>query len=273
MPTKFLHFDTYYADYINNPYNSATTDPNPYEVQFTLPAQIRNVRRVALKSAEIPISFGQTRGGPSGSQSSGYFAVKINGTQYEFIMSSRTYSSISSFISDFQDDWDAFVGTPSGKGGTLSVITETGATGNQYFLLLTFSTSTTVSFIDTPLSRTVMGFKSSLDSGTNTTFEARGRFNLNADNFLSMYIPNIPNSSNSVSSKPCTFKIPLDAGYSTVCYYSDMGSGFEQWIDIPASYNYAMSQLTVCIYDRWGYQLNPWGGDYTISLAVEYDEE
>jgi hypothetical protein len=271
MPTKFLHFDTYFADYLTNTQNTATTRPNPYEVQFTLPAQIRNVRRVALKSAEVPVSFGQTRGAVVQSSCAGYYAVKINGTRYEFTMSSRTYSSITSFITDFQTEWDAFVGTPSGKGGTLSVITEVGASGNQHFLLFTFPTSTTVEFVDGVLSRSIMGFKSSIDSATGTGIGASGRFNLNADNFLAMYIKDIPNSSTSVSSKPCTFKIPLNAGYGNVCYYSD-GAGFAQWVDVPAHYNYNMDRLTVSIYDRWGYQINPWGGDYTFTLAIDYDE-
>jgi hypothetical protein len=95
-----------------------------------------------------------------------------------------------------------------------------------------------------------MGFKSSIVSATGLTIGSSGRFNLNADNFLAMYNKDIPDGSISVSSKPCTFKIPLSAGYGSVCYYSE-ATGFAQWIDIPASYDYNMDRLTVAIYDRW----------------------
>jgi hypothetical protein len=231
------------------------------------------VRRVALKSVEMPISFGQTRSGGTYTNTGSYFAIKIDGTEYSFTMSSRTYDSIDTFITDFNSDYTTFVGTPSGKGGALSVYTETGASGNQHFLRLTLSSSATVVFIDNPLSRVVLGFRADYDSGTATIFGASGRYNLNYDNFISMYIPNIPNSSTSVSSKPMTFKIPLDGAYGTVLYYNDNGSGFQQWIDVPAHYNYCMDRLTVSMYDRFGYNINPWGGDFSFTLAVDYDEE
>jgi hypothetical protein len=272
MPSKLLHFDTYYSTYLDDPTNTATTRPNAYECQFVLPAPVRKVRRVALKSAEMPITFGQTRGAVVQSSCAGYFAVIVAGTRYDFVMTSRTYSSITEFIVDFNESWTAYVGTPSGKGGTLSVITEAGATASQFFLLFTFPTSTTVEFIDGPLSTAIMGFKSSVDSGTGLQLGASQRFNLNPDNYLSMYIKEIPNPNMNVSCKPMTFKIPLSVTYSNVLYYSDQSNGFKQTIDVPPSLGYNMDRLTVYIYDRWGYQLAPYGGDYTFTLQVDYDD-
>jgi hypothetical protein len=117
-----------------------------------------------------------------------------------------------------------------------------------------------------------MGFRSDTDSGISMIFGARGRFNLNADNFLSMYIREIPQSDNSVSGKLMTFKIPVNATYGSVLYFNAYGNGFEQFIDVHASYNCTLDRMTVSLFDCWGYQLNPWGGDYNFTLAVDYDE-
>jgi hypothetical protein len=218
----------------------------------------------------MPITFGQTRGNSNANLSAGYFEIKIDGTTYSFVMTSRTYSSIAQFISDFNDNFSAIV--TSGKGGVLSLTTETGATGNQFFLQLTFSISAQVEFIDGPLSRVLMGFKSDTDSATGTTFVASNRYNLNFDNYVSIYIPQIPNANMNVSYKPMTFKIPLTTGYGNVLYYSDQSNGYQQFIEIPCGYNYSIDRLSVYIYDRFGYEIPSYGGDYTFTLSIEYDE-
>jgi hypothetical protein len=247
-----------------------TTRENAYECQFTLPAPIHKVKSVSLKSAEMPITFGQTRGNSNAMLSAGYFEISVDGVSYSFVMTSRTYSTIAQFISDFNDSFSAIVS--SGKGGVLSLYTEPGASGNQFFLQLTFSSSATIVFKDTPLSRCIMGFKSDTDSATGTTFVASCRYNLNSDNFLAMVIPQIPNAPVNVSSQPITFKIPLTVSYSNVLYYSDKSNGFQQTIEIPRGFNYTMDRLSVYIYDRWGYQIPPYGGDFSFTLCVEYDE-
>jgi hypothetical protein len=272
MPSKSIHFDTIYSTYLTNSSNSATTTPNCYDVQFVLPQPLRNVNRIALKSVEMPVLWGQTRGVSGSKNSTGYYEIKLNGTTYTFVMPTRVYASIDTFITDWNTYYTAAIGTPSGLGGVLSITTSSGASGNKHYLALTFATSVAVVFVDVPLSNAIMGFRNLTNSGTATVFTATGRYNLNADNYVSLYLANVPASDNSVSGKPCTFKLPVSVGGDSILYYSDMGVGYEQFVSIDKSYRFTMDRLIVKVYDRWGYNIDPLGGDYTFTLQIDYEE-
>lgn len=271
MPTKFLHLDTYYSTYLTPSGNTATSRTNPYTVQFNLTDKIRNVRRVTLKSAEIPISFGQLRGASSNLVNS-YMQVAINGTTYSFTMSSRTYTSIDALLTDLNSSWTTYVGTPSGAGGTWSTYTTSDGAANTFRVQLAFPTNTTCVWTDTPFSRCVLGIISQYDSITNNTgMIASGNYNLAPDNFIVMSIAQLPIVAYSANGKPVTFKIPLTDSYGSVNFYSDRNN-FEQFVEMPVSQQFILDKLDVTITDRWGLNLNPFYTDYSFSLQVEYDD-
>jgi hypothetical protein len=271
MPSKLINFDTFFSTYLVDPSNTATSRKNAYECQFVLPSGgFRNVRRINLKSAEIPINFGQTRGAMITASSAGLFQIILNGTMYSMSFSNRTYTSIAAFITDFNTAY-LNIAHDSGCLGGLSLYTSNGASGNNFSLIFTLGGPATVEFVDGPLSTGIMGFRSAYDSATGKVFNASGNYNLNPDNYLSMYISNLPVCSVNCNGKNSTFKIPLNAPYNSIMYYNDTANGFKQYVGMPPSF--VIDRINVVVYDRWGYNINPYGADYSFTLEFEYDSE
>ena len=63
---------------------------------------------------------------------------------------------------------------------------------------------------------------------------AAGPYNLNYDNYLNMYIYNVPNPGVQANTNLCTFKIPLNASNGVVYYLSE-NTGFSQYVDFSIS--------------------------------------
>lgn len=134
------------------------------------------------------------------------------------------------------------------------------------------SVATSFSIIDTNLSKYVLGFRGLYDSlpttvGVSPTYNAsNSNWNLNYDNYISLYIPSL-GSSCSMSNQLQTFKIPLNTVTNQVYFYQE-GSSFRHWVDITDS-NFTISNITIIVYDKFGNNLNPNGLDFSFTLSLE----
>ena len=179
-------------------------------------------------------------------------------------MAEKYYNSIATLVSDLNT---ACIGVVGGVTITFSV-TSSLTTPNR--LLITFSgtTVTTFTIIDTNLSKYVLGFRAGIDTLAGQVYAASySNFNLSYDNYILVYIPTLNGMNACMGQQIATFKIPLNSNTNQVYYYFEANS-FLQFVDI-SDMGLTLSSLTVIILDRFGYNLNPMGLDYSFSLALE----
>ena len=258
LQTQFLHFDSINAEYITD-FNNLSGTPNSYNSNYKLHTTFKNVERVYLTSLELPVGFVNVR-----KNSTDTLSFNVNGNNYNVVLLEKNYSTIGALIQDLNL-------------ACIGAVPNITITFTQSILPLRLSitlsgTGTVSSFniIDTNLSMYMLGFRKKYDSLISNVYTATySNYNLNADNYLHLYLPNIPgiNASMNGGSKS-TFKIPFDSVSNNVYFFQEQTS-FVQYVDCRNS-NFNLSLLTAVLYDRYGNIINSRGFDYSMSLKIEY---
>lgn len=93
-------------------------------------------------------------------------------------------------------------------------------------------------------------------------------YNLNIDNYISMFIPKLSSSSCTGNNTNMTFKIPLNSIYNSILYLNEYNS-LRQEIEIIKK-SLILSEIDVILYDRFGNNINN-KNDYSFSLGVKYE--
>lgn len=175
LKTQFLHFDSANATYLTNLTDTTMCPANPYLAKYAMNQTFPHIKKVYLKSIELPIGFTNVRCG-----STDTLKFTLNGTSYSVVLTEKNYSTITALITDINT---ACVGKVSNVVITFSVST---SLFNPSRLLITFTGSTaTTSFsiIDTNLSKYLLGFRGSSDTLVSSVYSAStANFNLNFDN-------------------------------------------------------------------------------------------
>ena len=232
-----LHFDT-----IDSTYNQ-----NCYNTLFRLFNPLRNIKNIYLKSLEMPITFDNIRN----DNNSNAISLRVNNNVIYASLSTKNYTNINTLLSDINA---ALVS---------SNITFTIVDG---IVSINFPIIATIRIENTVLMTYVLGFpKNTIYSSTNKV-TATNNYNLNYDNYLSLYL-DIPSSNNASSNKKISFKIPLNALENMVFYLGD-NSTFSQSIKI-SDPNFVLAQFQITVFDRFGYNISQCL-DYTFTLGIEY---
>ena len=232
-----LHFDT-----IDSTYNQ-----NCYNTLFRLFNPLRNIKNIYLKSLEMPITFDNIRN----DNNSNAISLRVNNNVIYASLSTKNYTNINTLLSDINA---ALVS---------SNITFTIVDG---IVSINFPIIATIRIENTVLMNYVLGFpKNTIYPSTNKV-TATNNYNLNYDNYLSLYL-DIPSSNNASSNKKISFKIPLNALENMVFYLGD-NSTFSQSIKI-SDPNFVLAQFQITVFDRFGYNISQCL-DYTFTLGIEY---
>ena len=221
----------------------------------------RKVKRVYLSSVEFPVGFSNVRTGCTDT-----LKYILNGTTYIIVLPEKNYVTIASLITDLNNQMIML--TPVGS----PILNVNYLQPNRLMFNFVGTAPTSFSIIDTNLSKYILGFRGLYDGFTNTVGYAQtymalnSNWNLNFDNYISLYIPTL-GSSSSMSNQLQTYKVPLNTVTNQVYFYQE-GSSFRQWVDI-TDVNFTMSDFTVVVYDKFGLNLNPNGLDFSFSLSLE----
>ena len=258
--SQFLHFDSASATYITDLSNTTGNTSNPYKALFPMNQSFRRIKRVYLKSCELPIGFSNIRTG-----STNTLTFKLNGTIYTVTLPERNHTSITTLLFDLNG---VCGGTPFGGSGITFINTVSVLTPYRLAANFTGTTVSTFNFIDTTLSKYILGFRSTDALIGGTVVNGTANYNLSADNYILMYVPSLNSMNANMGGQISTFKIPLLGFTNSVFYYFD-GNSYQQWVDISDD-NLVLSGLQVIIYDKWGQNLSPNGLDYSFTLQVEY---
>ena len=249
--TKFLHFDSANSTYIVDPNNTTTVARNPYKAQYIMNQIFRKVKRVYLSSVEFPVGFSNVRTG-----SCDTLKYILNGTTYTVVLPEKNYTTIGSLLLDLNNQMIML--TPGGS----PILNVNYLQQNRLMFNFVGTAPTSFSIIDTNLSKYILGFRGLYDGFTNvvgfaqTYMATNSNWNLNFDNYISLYIPSL-GSSSSMSNQLQTYKVPLNTVTNQVYFYQE-GSSFRQWVDITDA-NFTVSNITVIVLDKFGNNLNPNG--------------
>ena len=246
MHIDTLHFDTLLGSYNNN---------SVYDCTFVLSNPLRNVQKIFLKSIEIPISFNNIRA----SNGTNTFQITIQSITYTITVSENSYTSIISLITDINVQLHSVL-----PNATFSLL------NNKVSLVLTgYPTNTVVSFNSSRLISVVLGFTKQSYIQYATSITADNTYLLAYDNYISIYLQDIPVKSTGYSNQLVSYKIPLNAVNGMVYYLQELNS-FSQSVEL-TDQNYVLNRLRVVVYDRFGVKLTN-GLDYSFSFAVNYYE-
>ena len=247
MNIDILHFDTLLGTYNNN---------SVYDCTFTLSNPLRNVQRVYLKSIEIPISFNNIRS----TNGTNLFVITIHGngftTRRPVLINEFNCTSITSLLTAINEQLNIVL--PSVSFHCIDKYV--------YLKLTELPNNTVVNFLPSKLLSVILGFTQLSYTVTNE-IKADNSYLLAYDNYLSLYLQDIPVKSTGYSNQLISYKIPLNAVNGMVYYLQELNS-FSQCVEI-TDQNYILNRLRVVVYDRFGETITN-GLDYSFSLAVNY---
>ena len=250
MNIDTLHFDTLLGTYNNN---------SVYDCTFTLSNPLRNVQRIYLKSIEMPISFNNIRA----SNSTNVFVITIHGngftTRRPVLINEFNCTTITSLLTTINEQLSTVLPSVSFHSVDKYV----------YLKLTDLPNNTVVNFLPSKLLSVILGFTQLSYTVTNE-IKADNSYLLAYDNYLSLYLQDIPVKSTGYSNQLISYKIPLNAVNGIVYYLQELNS-FSQCVEITDK-NYILNRLRVVVYDRFGLPITN-GLDYSFSLDVNYHEE
>jgi hypothetical protein len=245
---EFLNFDTIYGDY--------TSSNNPYDVKFILASPMRKVKYIYLKSIELPIGFNNIRTSSTGLT---VFSFTLNSTTYSVTLTDKVYTNISTLLTD--------INTLITNLGLSTTITLAVSSTYSSRVSISLSTSSTLTILSTGLSQYVLGMAG--QSVTGIILTANNNYLLNVDNYINIYLANIPaKSHNNYYGVISSYKVPLNCT-SNVVYYQSEQQSFTQFVEI-TDQHYILSKIHIKILDRWGNVIPSQGLDYSLTFGIKY---
>jgi hypothetical protein len=224
---------------------------------------IKNVKRITLKSVEMPLTLLTVRFQNSSTNIKFIFSYgAFNNISISVNLSPTTYTTIASLLTDINTQITAALTTYSGVSIVFSSV-------SSNIVNLCSITYNCISFtlLDTPLSNYILGFTNKYTS-IESPLQSTAPINLyGIDNIIYITFPNIPN--NNINSKYLGFKLPIINIINNTLYYSD--STEHQSIILNDS-NFTLDKLNILVLDRLGRQLTGFY-NFTMSLIIEYENE
>lgn len=249
MTFLIKHFDTIDSSYTND---------TPFDTTFNLQYPLKGVKKIYLKSLELPIDFTNIRNGLN------TFSILYNSVVYTKTLSDKNYVIISALCNDLNT---LFTNAISGITITFSY----NSTSNLVSITLSGSSPLTFTVIPTNFSNHILGLKKNTTLQNLNTYTITGSnpFLLSADNYIVMNFPKLAFDNNNNSHKLCNFKIPLNASNGMV-YFENEFSNLSQHITNTDN-SLIISSLKIQILDRFNNVITQTNSDFSFTLGFEID--
>ena len=256
MEHKIIHFDS--IDGVQQ-YDTTFNLYHCYKTNIALTSAVKKIKSIELLSVELPLQFFNIRN----SNLSDTLKFKFSYSTYtnisiSCVIKNQSYTAIATLLSTINTAVATLISS-YGLTFTLSL-------SSNSIILTTNATSLT--FTSGILVNNILGL-SSTDVLSSNQISFSNNYNLNPDNFISLYISNLPISSNHASGRNNTFKIPLNATSGQIVFFHSF-SGFIQPRTINDD-NFVLEKLNIIMYDRFGYPINGGGGDFSFTLKILHD--
>jgi len=259
MQQKIIHFDS--IDGIPQ-YDSIFKGYHCYKTNISLTSHIKYVKSIEPISVEMPLQFFNIRNSNLSDTLSFTFTYStyIN-IPITVVITNQSYTSCSLLLTAINTAVSTALSFYIGLGLTFSL-----SVSNNRVQLICNATSLT--FNQGILITNMLGYLPTDLLGLGSVIFTNG-YNINPDNYISMSISNLPISSNLASGRNSTFKIPLNGNTGQIVYLHNNNS-FEQ-IRYINDDSFILDKLNIQMFDRWGYNLNESGGDWSMTLKIIHD--
>ena len=270
--SQVIHFDSINGAVYNtgNNFNSYTfntdylsTSPNSFNATFNLSTPLRNIKKINLKSVEIPIGWNNIRANSRLNiigLATGYNATtKTYANIYSVSLPDKTYSNIATLITDINLAFFSYYPSVNIVFTLTNGYINITSTNSTVFTNYIYVVPTNLTYL--------LGFRSNYDIYSLRSTTAPAVYMLNIDNYINMYISNLSSSNtHNANGVISHFKI-ITNSINGVIYYVAENNSFEQSISVNPSI--PITNLSVILTDRYGYSLNSSGLDWSFSLEFE----
>lgn len=248
---QFLNFDS-----------NLTTTSNPLDSSFILSDPLRRIKRIYLKSVELPINFNNIRNNFNTIEFT-FKGTTTATTSYILTIPSAYYTNINDILTvlNNQIKYHIFQTFTADQFPQFSLNSNNTITCSVPVPGLTFSLT------PSNVVSQILGFTNTTTTNVASITSAR-IYNLNYDNYLNIYFPNIPHKTNGFSNQLMSFKIPLNATNGSI-YYTAENISFSQFIEITDE-NFILNNLKIQVYDQFNNLLNNNGINWSFTLAFQY---
>jgi len=254
---QFLNFDT----------NLITTS-TPFDCQFILSDPLRRIKRIYLKSVELPINFLNVR------TNFNSFNILLQKTSTPTALKSFTitvpngnYKSIEELLSTLNNQIFNIVW--AGSNLTDADWPYFTLNSNNTISLATVSSHLTFNLSLSNFITQILGF-TNYNPAYLTTITSNRVYNLNYDTYLSIYCRNIPHKSSGVNGQLMTFKIPVNSVSGNI-YYVAENISYSHYIEIKDE-SFILSNLQIQVYDQFNNLLDNNGMNWSFTLAFQFDD-
>ena len=245
---QFLNFDS-----------NLTTTSNPLDSSFILSDPLRRIKRIYLKSVELPINFNNIRTNFNTVE----ITVKgVSTTSYNLTIPSAYYTNINDILTVLNNQIKLRLAQQTFTYPQFSLNSNNTITCSVPTSILTFSLT------PSNVVSQILGFTNANNIIFTSSITSSRIFNLNYDNYLNIYFPNIPHKTNGFSNQLMSFKIPLNATNGSI-YYTAENISFSQFIEITDE-NFILNNLKIQVYDQFNNLLNNNGINWSFTLAFQY---
>jgi hypothetical protein len=261
---QFLHFDTYNQWFSTIQALISNTNSTPFNCTLNLPYQLTKVKKIYLKSVELPVGFYNIRA----ENGSNTLTITIGGTVTATITITPAQYTITTLIAAINTALAATTAFSTTNPNYLPVF----SVSNQNVVITVPNTAfVNISLNNTVLTNIVLGFTANYPSILQpyNYVTSPANYNLAYDTYISIYFPNVNALSVAATGKNMTFKVPFSGTNSTI-FYNVENLSFAQYIELTES-NFTLSSIKLIVYDRFGYQINNNNLDWSFTLAFDRD--
>ena len=229
---------------------------NPFDITYFLSQTHKRLRRITLKSVEMPIGFYNIR--------APYNTLTIDGQTYTIQEGNYTIDSLIGSI-------NGTIGIAVGQFNVnkmLNRITYVPTSINSSVAAIA-SITVTVPLpndpsINVPSLAYFLGFT---DGQTGTEIVATHSYLINFDNYVSLWIPSLGRSS--LENTKTTFKVPITVPSGGVQFLQELTS-FKQSVEV-TDRSILFDRIDMQVLDRFGQPMDNNGIDWSFTLEIEAD--
>ena len=268
MPKELYFFDTINSIkiYDNNTGSYNSNYYHTYNLYFPLKQPLQNVKRITLKSVEMPLNLYTLRP-ENGSCKLGLTFTYSTWTNIylQFDVNDGIYTTASSLITKINTAITGLANFASYTGlnitfGTITVF------GTTVCSITNNCTSLTID--ETPLTKYILGYTNRFKSTSSQALTANSPINLtNIDTCIYLQFPNLPNTNN--TNLFAGFKLPTNnVANNTTLFYND--SEEHQSITFNNT-SFILDKINIVVADRLNIPLTGYF-NWTMSLIIEHDD-
>ena len=260
MENLLINYDSYYSD--------KNIDGNAYKTVFKMDNLI-NVKKIYLKSVEIPITLNNIR--PP--YNVFYYSItKLTVTSYyNFTLPEKVYTNIYTLILDLNSLIVLNIQPKIDILETAPIFALSSDYLNKLYIYTT-TINSTIGIINDGVIKYYLGYSdmvqksySSVLTTIKTLYIFQNCYNINFDSYYNLTITNIPTISKNFNMN-CDFKLPIDSIQNSIFYYNNKKS-YQQYISIN-NRDTVINRLCIYLSDKYN---NVIYSNIDWSFTLEYE--